>query len=43
VLGLEPSNCGVEGRAKDRARGVLQYLEPDESREFEVEIEVGEV
>jgi hypothetical protein len=43
VLGLEPSNCGVEGRAKDRARGVLQYLEPDESREFEVEIEVGEL
>lgn len=43
VLGLEPSNCGVEGRAKDRARGVLQFLEPDESREFEVEIEVGEL
>jgi len=28
VLGLEPSNCGVEGRAKDRARGVLQFLDP---------------
>jgi hypothetical protein len=43
VLGLEPSNCGVEGRAKDRARGTLEFLEPDESREFEVEIEVGEL
>ena len=42
VLGLEPANCGVEGRAKDRERGTLEFLEPDESREFEVEIEVGE-
>ena len=42
VLGLEPANCGVEGRAKDRERGTLEFLELDESREFEVEIEVGE-
>jgi galactose mutarotase-like enzyme len=42
VLGLEPANCGVEGRAEDRGRGTLEFLEPDESREFEVEIEVGE-
>jgi Domain of unknown function (DUF4432) len=42
VLGLEPANCGVEGRAKDRQRGTLEFLEPDESREFEVEIAVGE-
>lgn len=41
VLGLEPANCGVEGRSVDRERGTLEYLEAGESREFQVEIEVG--
>jgi hypothetical protein len=41
VLGLEPANCGVEGRATDRARGALQFLQPGARREFHVEIEVG--
>jgi hypothetical protein len=43
VLGLEPANCGTEGRSKERARGTLQSLEPGESREFQVEIEADAV
>lgn len=41
VLGLEPSNCwpGL-GRAGERARGTLEFLEPGESREYRVEIGV---
>jgi hypothetical protein len=42
VLGLEPANCGTEGRSKERERGTLQFLEPGERREFQVEIEVQE-
>lgn len=42
VLGLEPANCGVEGRSKERERGTLQFLQPGESREFVVEIEINE-
>jgi hypothetical protein len=34
VLGLEPSNCQVSGRAKERERGSLHHLEPGESRDF---------
>jgi hypothetical protein len=40
VTGLEPANCLVEGRDKDRARGILQFLEPGEQREFVLEIGV---
>lgn len=42
VLGLEPANCLVEGRAKERARGTLQLLEPGERREFVVRIGILE-
>lgn len=31
VLGLEPANCRVEGRAKERQEGTLQFLAPGES------------
>jgi hypothetical protein len=37
---LEPANCLVEGRDKDRQRGLLQFLEPGESREYLLEIGV---
>ena len=37
---LEPANCLVEGRDKDRQRGLLQFLEPGESREYMLEIGV---
>ena len=40
VTGLEPANCLVEGRDKDRQRGLLQFLEPGESREYMLEIGV---
>ncbi len=40
VTGLEPANCLVEGRDKDRQRGLLQFLEPGESREYLLEIGV---
>ncbi|MCE5260123.1 MAG: aldose 1-epimerase family protein [Chloroflexi bacterium] len=40
VTGLEPANCGVEGRNKDRASGKLQFLQPGEQREFQLEIGV---
>jgi Domain of unknown function (DUF4432) len=42
VLGLEPANCSVEGRSRERERGTLQFLEPGERRAFQVEIAVAE-
>jgi hypothetical protein len=42
VLGVEPANCRVGGRSRERARGALQFLQPGEQREFRVEIEVSE-
>lgn len=38
VVGIEPATCLVEGRAKERERGTLQFLQPDESRRFHLEI-----
>jgi len=38
VVGLEPSNCWVEGRDKDRARGILRFLEPGDRRTYELEV-----
>jgi hypothetical protein len=38
VLGLEPANCGVEGRDKERARGTLVVLQPGESRDYTLEL-----
>ena len=40
VVGLEPANCGVEGRDAERRAGTLEFLEPGEERHFEVQIEV---
>jgi len=40
VLGLEPANCRVEGRAAERARGSLVILEPGESRRYTLSLEV---
>ena len=37
VVGLEPGNCLVEGRARERAAGRLSILEGGEEREFLVE------
>ncbi len=40
VVGMEPANCGVGGRAKERAAGTLQFLEPGEDRHFLVQLRV---
>ncbi len=37
VVGLEPSNCLVEGRAAERASGRLQFLQPGETRHYAIE------
>jgi Domain of unknown function (DUF4432) len=41
VLGLEPGNVGVQGRASERAAGTLPMLEPGARQTFEVHISVG--
>jgi hypothetical protein len=41
VLGIEPANCSVLGRAHDRADGRLPTLQPGESRSSWVEIAVA--
>ena len=41
VLGIEPANCTVEGRAAERARGSLQFLEPGESRQYDLALEIS--
>ncbi|HZT44038.1 MAG TPA: aldose 1-epimerase family protein [Chthonomonadaceae bacterium] len=40
VVGMEPANCLVMGRAHERAAGTLQLLEPGERREYALEIGV---
>ena len=42
VAGVEPANCFGTGRADDRARGTLQFLEPGEQRTHSLEIGVLE-
>jgi hypothetical protein len=40
VGGVEPANCIGRGRAYDRERGTLQFLEPGEQRKHSLEIGV---
>jgi hypothetical protein len=40
VTGLEPANCGLAGRAAERAAGALPVLEPGETRRFDLAIHV---
>lgn len=42
ALGIEPANCHVEGKAKERREGTLKFLEPFGSADFELEIGVLE-
>ncbi len=37
VCGLEPCTCGIEGRSADEKNGLLNFLKPGESREFNLE------
>lgn len=40
VVGIEPANCRVAGRAEERRRGTLRFIEPGEARDIEVRIGV---
>jgi len=40
VLGIEPCNCYVGGRLDPRNQDVMQFLEPGESKNFDIEIEI---
>jgi hypothetical protein len=40
VVGLEPANCRVEGRAAERAAGTLRMLAPGEAEVFSLELSV---
>jgi len=40
VLGIEPANCWVEGRAMERQRGTLVQLSPGEKKLYDLEIEL---
>ena len=40
VLGLEPGNCRVEGRAKCREEGILKTIRPGETVEFHLNIQI---
>jgi hypothetical protein len=40
VVGMEPANAFVMGRAAERAAGTLQFLEPGEERHFLLQIGV---
>ncbi len=42
IVGLEPSNCFVEGRLAERASGRLQFLQPGEIRHYDIEVELFE-
>jgi hypothetical protein len=42
VLGIEPANCRVEGRAKERERGTLRFVQPGESTEFDLTMRIYE-
>jgi len=40
VLGMEPANCLVAGRAEERKNGTLEYLSPGETKNFDIVIEL---
>ncbi|MBM3501897.1 MAG: DUF4432 family protein [Armatimonadetes bacterium] len=40
VIGLEPANCRVQGRDRDRAEGRLKTLQPGEAKTYAMEISV---
>ena len=42
VLGIEPCNCHVEGRVRERELGTLEILKAGASRQVDIEIEILE-
>jgi hypothetical protein len=41
VMGIEPANCYVEGRSKERADGTLVILKPGETRTYRLSLEIA--
>jgi len=41
VVGIEPSNCHVEGRRAEREMGTLQMLRPMQSRNYRIEVGIS--
>ena len=42
VMGLEPGNCNPDGRDIMRADGTLEFINPDETRTFNLSFEFTE-
>jgi hypothetical protein len=42
VLGMEPCNCNVEGRVNQGNKGNLEYLEPGETRQYDLTIGIAD-
>lgn len=42
VMGIEPANADVRGRAYNRAQGTLVELDPGERREYHLEVEIAD-
>lgn len=42
VMGIEPANCGVEGRPTDRKRGWLDRIKPGQTKKYRCTLEVLE-
>jgi hypothetical protein len=42
TLGIEPANCVVDNRIKERERGTLRMVKPFEKVNFDVEISILE-
>lgn len=40
VLGMEPANCLVGGRAEARKNGTLEFIEPGETKNFDLIVEM---
>jgi hypothetical protein len=40
VLGIEPSNCYVEGRVKEKEYGTLRFIQPGEKLDYHLELEI---
>ena len=43
VLGIEPCNCRTFGRATERAEGRLKWIEPGETKTFDLSIEFNRI
>ena len=42
VLGLEPGNCLPDGRNVMRTKNMLDFIKPNEKKEFNIKIEILE-